>query len=69
MYTYEEQVYFIIEAKTQYIFSNSNRLFLELELARGVTQEEFDQEALEFRSLLSRFSRLANASDREFDES
>lgn len=37
MYTYEEQVYFIIEAKTQYIFSNSNRLFLELELARGVT--------------------------------
>ncbi len=32
-----EQIYFIIEAKTQYIFSNSNRLFLELELARGVT--------------------------------
>lgn len=36
--THEEFIYVIIERKTGYILSNSNRLYLELVLTLGVTQ-------------------------------
>lgn len=46
-------VYIVFEEHTGYISSNSNQLFLEFELARGVTQHEFDTEGNQFRSLIS----------------
>jgi len=49
----EKFIYVIFEKHTGYISSNSNRLFLELELARGVSQYEFDIEGDQFRSLLA----------------
>ena len=48
-----ELIYVVLEEHTGYIFSNSNRLFLDLEFIRGVSQHEFDTEGDEFRSLLS----------------
>ena len=45
--------YVIFEEQTGYIASGSNQLFFELELAQGVSQEEFDSEGMEFRSLLA----------------
>ena len=55
----ENFVYVIIEKHIKYIMSNSDKLFLELELFKGVTKEEYETEGLQFRSLLSR---LANNS-------
>lgn len=49
----EDFIYVIFERSTGYITSNSNQLFLELELARGVTQHEYDTEGSQFRSLIS----------------
>lgn len=46
-------IYVVLEEHTGYIFSNSNRLFLDLEFIRGVSQHEFDTEGDKFRSLLS----------------
>jgi hypothetical protein len=46
-------VYAILEELTGYIWSNSNRLFLELEFVRGVSQEEIDTEGNQFRSIIS----------------
>lgn len=49
----EKFVYIIFEEHTGYIFSNSNQLFLELEVAQGVSQTEFDHEGIQFRSILA----------------
>lgn len=46
-------VYVIIEKHIKYIMSNSDKLFLELELFKGVTEKEYETEGLQFRSLLS----------------
>lgn len=51
-------IYVIFEKHTGYIMSNNNQLFLDMELARGVSQYEYDTEGEEFRSLVSH---LANA--------
>lgn len=48
-----EFIYVIFETHIGYIFSNSNRLFLELELLRGVSQHEYDTEGNQFKSLIS----------------
>lgn len=49
----DDLIYVVLEENTGYISSNSNRLFLDLELNRGVSQHEFDNEGNEFRSLIS----------------
>jgi len=49
----EKFVYAIFEIHTGYTTSNSNQLFLDLELARGVSQQEYDTEGDQFRSLIS----------------
>ena len=46
-------IYVVFEEHNGYIFSNSNRLFFDLEFIRGVSQHELDTEGNEFRSLLS----------------
>lgn len=46
-------IYVIFENNTGYITSNSDLLFIELELARGVSQEDYDAEGIQFRSIIS----------------
>lgn len=55
-------VYTIFEERTVYISSDSNKLFRELEFARGVSKEEYDKEGMQFRCLISH---LAIAYDEE----
>lgn len=51
-----EFIYIIFEKLTGYLTSNSNLLFRKMELARGVSQEEFDMEGPQFQSLISRLA-------------
>ena len=46
-------IFVVIEEHTRYICSNSNKLFLEMELASGVSQDEYNNEGLVFRSVIS----------------
>ena len=48
----EEYVNIFFEERTGYISSNSNRLFLTMELARGISQYEYENEGNQFRSLI-----------------
>lgn len=50
---YEEIIYVVLEEKTGYIYSGSNLLFLELEVKQGVSEEEYNTEGLQFRSILA----------------
>lgn len=43
---HQEFIYVVMEKKTGYILSNSNKLFLELSLLQGVTQEDIDNDTL-----------------------
>lgn len=45
--------YVVLEEKTGYFESSDNRLFMELELAQGVSQEDFDNETMAFREVLA----------------
>lgn len=49
----DEMLTVIFEEHTGYVCTDSNRLFLELEYTRGVSKEEYDNEGMQFRSLLS----------------
>lgn len=49
----DKPVYVVFEEHTGYISSNSNQLFIELELAQGVSQCEYDTEGNRFRTLIS----------------
>ncbi|HBC93183.1 MAG TPA: hypothetical protein DCZ10_09885 [Pelotomaculum sp.] len=49
----DDFIYVVFEKHTEYMWSNSQKLFLELELARGVSQHEFDTEGILFRSLVA----------------
>lgn len=51
--------YVVLEEKTGYIAAADRRLLLELELARGVSREEFVGEGPELRSLLSHIAMAA----------
>lgn len=57
-YQFENSIYVVFEERTGYIWSNNNRLFVELELERGISQQEFDTEGILFRSLLSHLAIL-----------
>lgn len=46
-------VFVIFEHRTGYMWSNSTRIFLEMELARGVSQQEYDSEGWQFRSIIA----------------
>ncbi len=46
-------MFVVIEEHTKYICSNSNRLFVEIDLASGISQDEYNNEGLLFRSLIS----------------
>ena len=46
-------MFVVIEEHTKYICSNSNRLFVEIALASGISQDEYNNEGLLFRSLIS----------------
>lgn len=48
-----ELLFVIFEKQTGYVSSNSDRLFLDLELVRGVSRREFDAEGDQFRSLIA----------------
>ena len=47
-----EGIYVILEEHTGYILSNSNSLFVELEVERGVSQHEIDTDGDQFKSLI-----------------
>ena len=47
--------YIVFEERTGYIDSSSNKLFLDIMLERGVPQEDYDNEGLQFRCLLTYF--------------
>ena len=49
--------YIVFEERTGYIDSSSNKLFLDIMLERGVPQEDYDNEGLQFRCLLTYFDR------------
>ena len=49
----DDFIYVVFEEHTGYILSNSNRLFLDLEYARGVSQQEFDSEGDQFQSIIA----------------
>ena len=51
--TTKDFIFVVIEEHTRYICSNSNKLFLEMELASGVSQDEYNNEGLVFRSVIS----------------
>lgn len=57
-YQFEKFIYVVFEEHTGYVWSNNNRLFVDLELERGVSQQEFDTEGILFRSLLSHLAIL-----------
>ncbi len=57
-YQFEKFIYVVFEEHTGYVWSNNNRLFVELELERGVSQQEFYTEGILFRSLLSHIAIL-----------
>ncbi len=48
----QDMCYIIFEEKTGYMDSSSNKLFLDMMLKRGVSQEDYDNEGLQFRALL-----------------
>lgn len=48
----QDMCYIIFEEKTGYMCSSSNKLFIDMMLARGVSQEDYDNESLQFRALL-----------------
>lgn len=45
----EEYIYLAYEEQVGYHHSNSNMLFLEVALEKGVTQKEIDQDAMEYK--------------------
>ena len=49
----DECIYIIFEENSGYFLTNSNWLLIELELARGVSEQEIVSEDIQFRSLLS----------------
>lgn len=48
----QDMCYIIFEEKTGYMCSSSNKLFRDMMLERGVSQEDYDNESLQFRALL-----------------
>jgi hypothetical protein len=48
-----DDIYIAFEENTGYIWSNCNRLFIEQEFARGVSQYEIETEGNQFRNLVS----------------
>lgn len=48
----EEYIYLAYEEQVRYHYSNSNMLFLEVALAKGITQKEIDQNTLEYRDYM-----------------
>jgi hypothetical protein len=46
-------LYVVFEERTGYVWSNSNLLFVKLELERGVSQNEYDTEGNLFRLVIS----------------
>lgn len=56
---YNEFIYMIFEKFTGYLISNSNLLFVKMELVQGVSQQEFDTNGLKLQALLSHLAALA----------
>ena len=46
-------MYVIFEEHTVFVWSTCSKLFLELELTRGVSRQEIDEEGVQYRSLLA----------------
>ncbi len=47
---HQEFIYVVMEKKTGYILSNSNKLFLELSLLQGVSQTDIDNDTLHMKA-------------------
>lgn len=48
----EDYIYLAYEEQTRYLYSNSNKLFLEAVLARGVSEEDIAEKTEEYTSYL-----------------
>lgn len=48
----EDYIYLAYEEQVRYLYSNSNKLFLEAALARGVSEEDIAEETEEYTSYL-----------------
>lgn len=48
----EEYIYLAYEEQVGYHYSNSNMLFLEVALEKGITQKEIDQDTLEYKDYI-----------------
>ena len=48
-------VWFICEEKTGYFTSNSQLLFLEMELKQGLSREDYENETMDFFNYLERY--------------
>jgi len=52
-YQVDKSIYVVFEEHTGFIWSGNNTLFLDLELAKGVSRQEYETEGSSFRSILS----------------